>query len=114
MGISGTAAARKFGIEFSTTDNEAMLADDEINALVISTRHSSHARWVCKALAAGKHVFVEKPLAMTLDELAEIETAYAAALARRAAPVLMVGFNRRFAPHVQRIRELLRGASGPK
>jgi predicted dehydrogenase/threonine dehydrogenase-like Zn-dependent dehydrogenase len=114
MGVSGTAAARKFGIEFSSTDSEAMLADEEINALVISTRHSSHARWVCKALAAGKHVFVEKPLAMTLEGLDEIEAAYAAALARGLAPVLMVGFNRRFAPHVQRIRALLRGASGPK
>lgn len=113
-GVSGTAAARKFGIELSTTDSDAMLADGEINALVISTRHSSHARWVCKALAAGKHVFVEKPLAMTLDELAEIESAYATAQARGVAPVLMVGFNRRFAPQVQRIRELLRGASGPK
>lgn len=113
-GVSGTAAARKFGIEFSSTDSDAMLADAEIGALVISTRHASHARWVCKALAAGKHVFVEKPLAMTQDELAAIEAAARAAAQRGAAPMLMVGFNRRFAPQVQRMRELLRGASGPK
>lgn len=113
-GVSGTAVARKFPIELSTTDNEAMLADDEINALVIATRHSSHADWVCRALAAGKHVFVEKPLAITLAQVDEIEAAYRAALDRGPAPVLMVGFNRRFAPQVQRICALLRGVSGPK
>jgi len=113
-GVSGSHVARKYGIEFSSTDNEALLADSEVNAVVISTRHSSHARWVCNALAAGKHVFVEKPLAMRIDELSEIEGAYAAAAGRGVAPVLMVGFNRRFAPQVERIGELLRQASGPK
>jgi predicted dehydrogenase/threonine dehydrogenase-like Zn-dependent dehydrogenase len=113
-GVSGSYAARKHGIEFSSTDNEALLADGEVDAVVISTRHASHARWVCKALAAGKHVFVEKPLALTLDELGEIEQAYADAAARGRALLLMVGFNRRFAPQIMRIRELLRGASGPK
>ena len=113
-GVSGTAAARKFGIEFSSTDSDAMLADAELDALVISTRHASHARWVGKALASGKHVFVEKPLAMTLTEIDEIEAAYRTAAQSGGAPLLMVGFNRRFAPQVRRMRELLRGASGPK
>ena len=113
-GVSGTAAARKFGIEFSSTDSEAMLADAELDALVVSTRHASHARWVCKALAAGKHVFVEKPLALTLAEVDEIGAAHRAACQTGAAPLLMVGFNRRFAPQVRRMRELLRGATGPR
>lgn len=113
-GISGSHIAKKYGIEFSSTDNDALLADREVNALVISTRHSSHARWVCAGLTAGKHVFVEKPLAMTFDQLAEIEMATNNATKRSEALLLMVGFNRRFAPQIQRIKELLRGASGPK
>ena len=113
-GVSGSHVARKHGIEFSSTDNEALVADREVNALVISTRHASHARWVCAALGAGKHVFVEKPLAMTIDQLTEIEHATDEATKRGEGALLMVGFNRRFAPQVQRIQQLLRGASGPK
>ena len=113
-GVSGSHVARKHGIEFSSTDNEALLADREVNALVISTRHASHARWVCAALGAGKHVFVEKPLAMTIDQLTEIEHATSEVAKRGEGALLMVGFNRRFAPQVQRIQQLLRGASGPK
>ena len=113
-GVSGSHVARKHGIEFSSTDNEALLADREVNALVISTRHASHARWVCAALGAGKHVFVEKPLAMTIDQLTEIEHATSDVAKRGEGTLLMVGFNRRFAPQVQRIQQLLRGASGPK
>ncbi len=113
-GVSGTVAARKFGIEFSSTDSDAMLVDAELDALVVTTRHASHARWVERGLAAGKHVFVEKPLAMTVAEVDAMEAAYRAEAAAGRSPVLMVGFNRRFAPQVQRIAELLRGASGPK
>jgi hypothetical protein len=76
---------------------------------VISTRHDSHAGLVIEALKAGKHVFVEKPLCLTLDELAAIDSVAASAPGR-----LMVGFNRRFAPQVQRVKKLLAGAGGPK
>lgn len=110
-GVSGTHAARKFGIELSSTDAEAMLADPNINAVVISTRHSSHADWTCKALASEKHVFVEKPLAISQQDLDSIEGAFRGAKSKL---VLMVGFNRRFAPHVKRIAELLREETGPK
>jgi predicted dehydrogenase len=110
-GVSGTHAARKYGIEESTTDARSLVADPEIAALVVSTRHRSHAHWVCEAIAAGKHVFVEKPLAMTLAEIERIEQAHRAS----AAPAcVMVGFNRRFAPHVLRMRELLATMGGPK
>jgi predicted dehydrogenase len=69
---------------------------------------------VCQAIRAGKHVFVEKPIALKTEELRDIEAARAEALKKGAAPVVMVGFNRRFAPQVARLKSLLKGASGPK
>jgi len=109
-GASSVHLGRKFGFEQATTDTAALLADPGADIVVVTTRHDSHADFVVKALAAGKHVFVEKPLALTLDELARIEEA-ALASPRQ---LVMVGFNRRFAPQVQRIRTLLAGAPGPK
>ncbi|VUZ84786.1 alcohol dehydrogenase, partial [Candidatus Methylomirabilis lanthanidiphila] len=75
-GVSGLHAGRKFGIETATTDADSVFADPQVNVVVIATRHDSHARLICRALQAGKHVFVEKPLALTMDELAEIERVY--------------------------------------
>ncbi len=108
-GVSGVHAGRKFGFARTTTDTEALVADPEAAALVITTRHDSHARWVVQGLAAGKAVFVEKPLCLTVEELGEIEGAVG-----DTAPLLMVGFNRRFAPQVVKIKELLAGVTGPK
>lgn len=113
-GVSGLHAARKFGFEETTTDTESVFADPQVNAVAITTRHDSHARLVCQVLTARKHVFVEKPLALTLGELAEIERAYAEALAAGDRPILMVGFNRRFAPHVARIKALIDVICEPK
>lgn len=114
-GVSGVHAARKYGFEETTTDTEQIFSDAETNAVVITTRHDSHARFVVKALEAGKHVFVEKPLCLTRDELKEIETVYAKLKTQNSKlPLLMVGFNRRFAPHVQKIKALLTGVKGPK
>ena len=113
-GVSGVHAGRKFGFEATTTDTASVFADPSINAVVITTRHDSHASLVCKALRAGKHVFVEKPLALRLDEIAEIQQAHTAARAAGGTPIVMVGFNRRFASQVQRIHQLLRGVTGPK
>lgn len=113
-GVSGLHAGRKYGFEASTTDTDRIFADPQVNAVVITTRHDSHAALVCQALAAGKHVFVEKPLAMKHEELAAIEQAHAIAVATGRSPVVMVGFNRRFSPQVQKIRSLLEGARGPK
>jgi len=109
-GVSGLHAARKFGFSETTTDAAALIADSRANAVVIATRHDSHAQLTCEALAARKHVFVEKPLAMTHDQLKQIVAAQAAAPDR----LLMVGFNRRFAPHVTRIKSLLSGRACPK
>ncbi len=113
-GASGAYAGRKFGFEFATTDTESLLADPDINAVVIATRHDSHARFACQALQAGKHVFVEKPLAITRDELREIESTYDSLQSSGQVPLLMVGFNRRFAPHVVRMKALLSSVSAPK
>ena len=113
-GVSGAYAAKKFGFAETTTDTAGLIHNPQVNTVVISTRHDSHARLVCEALKAGKHVFVEKPLCLTLDELREIEAAYSSSATGQPSPLLMVGFNRRFAPHVVRVRELLGGVSGPK
>jgi predicted dehydrogenase len=107
-------AGTKFGFATATSDTAQILSDAQTAAVVIATRHDSHAALTCAALRAGKHVFVEKPLALTEAELAEIEAAYAQAAANGKAPQLMVGFNRRFAPHVARIAELLRRVGEPK
>lgn len=108
-GVSGLHAGRKFGFEETTTDTDSIFADTQINTVVITTRHNSHAHFVCRALDSGKHVFVEKPLALSLQELDEIRTA---AASRQT--LLMVGFNRRFAPHVRRMKSLLEPVRTPK
>ncbi|VFN00637.1 MAG: Predicted dehydrogenase, partial [Candidatus Kentron sp. G] len=110
-GVSALYAGRKFGFQETTTDPERIFQDAGNGAVVITTRHDSHADLVCRALAAGRHVFVEKPLCLTLAELTKIETEYAALPGGR---LLMVGFNRRFAPQVQKIKQLLTGTGGPK
>jgi len=107
-GVSGVHAGRKYGFAQTTTDTDALFTDAGTAALVITTRHDSHARLVRQGLAAGKAVFVEKPLCLTLGELAEIEAVAGAS------PLLMVGFNRRFAPQVQKIKALLTGVTGQK
>jgi predicted dehydrogenase/threonine dehydrogenase-like Zn-dependent dehydrogenase len=113
-GVSATHAGRKYGFRQATTDTETIFGDEAITAVVVTTRHDSHARFVVKALDAGHHVFVEKPLCSTLDELADIEAAYQRRVDAGAPPVVAVGFNRRFAPHVQRMTQLLAGTPGPK
>ncbi|MFZ1827874.1 MAG: Gfo/Idh/MocA family oxidoreductase, partial [Candidatus Competibacteraceae bacterium] len=113
-GVSGVHAGRKYGFAETTTDTAQLVSDPKVEALVIATRHNSHARLVLQALEAGKPVFVEKPLCLTLAELEEIAATAARLEQQGRAPLLMVGFNRRFAPHVQKIKALLTGVSEPK
>lgn len=113
-GVSGTHAGRKYGFDETTTDTSSLFNDPRIDALVISTRHNTHAQFVLQALEAGKHVFVEKPLCLTLEELDEIESAHTRLQEQNKAPLVMVGFNRRFAPQIQKIKSLLTGVSQPK
>ena len=168
--IDGAAAhhvAKKFGAEQAVTDYKLMLDDTEVNAVFVVVGHHLHARFVCEALQASKHVFVEKPLCLNRDELAEIVSAASSVVqvppncAGRAArapsetedaesstpesaipacaadvaagrpnpqspigspqsairnpqsPILMVGFNRRFSPHIAKMKELLSGRGEP-
>lgn len=113
-GVSGLHAARKFGFEMATTDTPSVFADQVINAVAITTRHDSHARLVLQAIAARKHVFVEKPLCLTLDEVDSIEALRSNLASTGPAPLIMVGFNRRFAPQVRKIKSLLEVTAGPK
>ena len=108
-GVSSLHLGRKYGFAEATTDTSGLLADPSIDAVVISTRHDTHADYVLRALATGKHVFVEKPLALRHQDLVQIATA-----AQDAQRLVMVGFNRRFAPQVKKMRALLTGSPGPK
>ena len=123
-GVSAVHAGRKYGFEETTTDTDSLFSDSQVTTVVITTRHDSHARLVCQALGAGKHVFVEKPLALTIDELAEIQATVETTPSQPSdprqpstvhrPPLLMVGFNRRFAPQVQKMKSLLAGVKEPK
>lgn len=103
-GVTGTHYGKKLGFEESTTATENIFTDAAVDAVVIGTQHNSHARFTVDALEQGKSVFVEKPLALTDDELDQVEQAYVAAHDSGAAPLLMVGFNRRFAPLIQNLK----------
>ncbi len=114
-GVTSTHLGRKFGFELSTTETESIFADPEVNTVVITTRHNSHARYVLQGLRAGKRIYVEKPLCLKREELEEI-IATCASLRQKPpldhqeathAPFLMVGFNRRFAPQAARMQALL-------
>ncbi len=113
-GLSGVHAAKKFGFSSATTDVASIFQNEAIDAVVVSTRHDSHAQLVLDSLASGKHVFVEKPLCLNLSELDEIEELYRQKSDSNASSMVMIGFNRRFAPQVQKIKLLLASVSGPK
>lgn len=104
-GVNGTALAKKHNIAQSTTDYDLVLDDKDVDLVMITTRHNLHANMVVKALNKGKHVFVEKPLALTIEELENIEEAY-----EKNNGKLMIGFNRRFSPHTKKIKSLLGNA----
>lgn len=112
--VNSVYAGKKFGFQAATTDIQNLLNDQEINTVVIATRHNSHADLVNQALAAQKHVYVEKPLAITHQQLASICSAYQSAQTSDNAPRLMVGFNRRFAPHIKTIKAALKKRTDPK
>ena len=103
---SSRSVAERFGFKFCTGNEKDILEDENINTVFIATRHDSHAEFVLKALKAGKHVFVEKPLCLTLDELIQIIQTYSAIRNPQSAmPLLMVGYNRRFSPLAQMIKK---------
>ena len=109
-GVSAVHFGRKFGFRKASTDWADCVADADVDTVVVATRHDAHARQVLAALRAGKHVFCEKPLCLTQEELDAIEAEARA----RPGQVLMVGFNRRFAPQVVKIQQLLAPVAEPK
>lgn len=113
-GVTAALAGKRFQFDSVTSDVSGVLADSDVDAVVIATRHDSHADYTCKALAAGKHAYVEKPLALSHAEVDRILATLSGLSQAGSVPILMVGFNRRFAPHVQRIAELLEGDDQPK
>jgi predicted dehydrogenase/threonine dehydrogenase-like Zn-dependent dehydrogenase len=110
-GHNATATGKRFGADYATTDYREVLADKDVDAVIIATRHDSHGRLALEALAAGKHVLLEKPLALAEDELRAIEDFYARDNGPR--PVLLTGFNRRFSPYAQRIATRVAARSNP-
>jgi predicted dehydrogenase len=113
-GTDAHGVAARHGAAYATTDPAEVLADPEIDVVLIATRHDTHARLALEALRAGKHVFVEKPLAINELELRDLETFFTeAAQAGLATPILMTGFNRRFSPAFTKVREVLNDRTTP-
>ena len=107
-GLSAGTAGKRFGFDFSTSDIEEILRDEQCEAVLIATRHNLHAPLACRAMDAGKHVLVEKPLALNEDELNRVLEAH-----RGTDRLLMVGFNRRFAPLARLLKRHFEGRTEP-
>ncbi|HEU4564644.1 MAG TPA: bi-domain-containing oxidoreductase [Gemmatimonadaceae bacterium] len=107
-GVSAAVVGEQAGFRRATTDTTAMLADPALDTIVVTTRHDSHASWTARALGAGKHVFVEKPLALSREELDDVRRALV-----ESGKLLCVGFNRRYAPMVRAAKDALARRSGP-
>ncbi|NOH01633.1 MAG: Gfo/Idh/MocA family oxidoreductase [Chloroflexi bacterium] len=102
-GLHAQHSGRKFGFQYATSSEDEIINDPNINTVAILTRHDTHADLVVKALKAGKHVFVEKPLAIDSDQLSVISRQ----LLRTDGCLLMTGFNRRFSPLAQSLSSFL-------
>lgn len=109
QGLNAKIAGDRFGFTYVDTDERRLYSDPDVDAVVIATRHDLHAAQVLAAAAAGKHVFVEKPLCLREDDLDRIVDAFS----RPDAPALMVGFNRRFAPLAVEMKSAFQGVTGP-
>jgi predicted dehydrogenase len=108
-GLHAQHAGKKFGFQYAASDEDEVINDPKINTIAILTRHDSHAELVVKALKADKHVFVEKPLALTLGQLKKVEKQ----LRNTNSGLLTVGFNRRFAPLAQKLSNFHEDRSEP-
>ena len=113
-GVSGVHYGQKAGFAVAATDVTSIWENSRINTVVIATRHDTHARMVLEALKARKNIFVEKPLAITIDDLNAIDASYKNNIPGKLNPILMVGFNRRFSPHAIKMKELMVVRKGAK
>lgn len=109
-GHQAKAVAKQFGAQYATTDYEEILKDEEIDLILVATRHDSHASLTLRGLQSGKHVFVEKPLATNLEELASLKDFYQT---QESPPHLFLGFNRRFSKYAQEIKKHTDGRINP-
>jgi predicted dehydrogenase/threonine dehydrogenase-like Zn-dependent dehydrogenase len=107
-GVSAAVVGKREGFRRATTNPDTLLGNELIDTIVVTTRHDTHASWTRRGLEAGKHVFVEKPLALDAEDLERI-----GATLERSSAILCVGFNRRYAPIAVRARDALRGRTGP-
>jgi predicted dehydrogenase len=107
-GLSARTVADRFGADSATSDAHALIASPDVDAVLIATRHDTHADYVAEALAQGKHVFVEKPLAVDAGGLNRVVAAHAAA-GGDGAPLVLTGFNRRFSPLTQILKKHIAG-----
>ena len=105
--VNSKSVGAKFGFRACTTDPAQVLNHDGIDLVIIGTRHDSHSHYVVEALRAGKHVFVEKPLAISQEELDQVVTAYEEAVVAGRSPLLAVGYNRRFSSAMRPSRSSL-------
>jgi predicted dehydrogenase len=110
-GVSAATTGKTAGFEKATSSEADLFDDDSLNVIFSITRHDQHASHVIQAIESKKHIFVEKPLCLTLDELRRIEAALLSADEYRS--MIMVGFNRRFAPSVLLLKEFLKGTTEP-
>ncbi len=108
-GLAASHVGQRLGFKEAVSDEASVLGRADVEAVFVVTRHSQHARQVAAALEAGKHVFVEKPLAVNIEELAAIEEA----LGRAPDRLLMVGFNRRFSPAARAVKAFMAESSAP-
>lgn len=111
-GHNATSTAKQFSADYATTDYDEILSDGDVDAVLIGSPHDVHGAMVLAALEAGKHVLVEKPLALAQIEIDAIAGFYKAR-SNEATPLLLTGFNRRFSPHVRKISEALSKRSNP-
>ncbi len=107
-GLSSGDAGRRYGFRYATSEAEALFEDEQINTIVVLTRHHLHAEQVCAALDVGKHVFCEKPLAIDRDSLNQVQHSLSSAEG-----LLTVGFNRRFAPLALELKERVASIGDP-
>jgi len=112
-GTSAVAVARQYEAAVAATDHRQVLDDPDVDAVFICTRHHLHATQAAEALRAGKHVFVEKPMAIEREELADLVTTIRELQAAGTCPAFMVGFNRRFSPYAVRAKEAIGGRVHP-
>src|SRR5688500_4372997 len=107
-GVSAAVVGKREGFRRATSDPDTLLGSELIDTIVVTTRHDTHASWARRALEAGKHVFVEKPLALDAEDIDRIASAL-----ERSATLLCVGFNRRYAPMALRARDAFRARTSP-